>query len=66
MEELPELIESPELAAYIKVPLERLYRMRAAGKAPRGIRVGRRIVYRAADIEAWLESQADDDRSAAS
>jgi predicted DNA-binding transcriptional regulator AlpA len=59
MDQLPELITSEELAAYLGVPLATLFRWRTAGTAPRGIRYGRRVMYRPGDIETWLESRSE-------
>ncbi|MTD17124.1 helix-turn-helix domain-containing protein [Nakamurella sp. YIM 132087] len=43
-----------------RVPAQTLYSLRVYGKGPRGIRVGRHLRYRRADVEAWLDSQDDD------
>jgi excisionase family DNA binding protein len=51
---------SPEqLAEYLDVPKATVYRWRTRGGGPRGIRVGRHVRYRVADVEAWLDSHAD-------
>lgn len=51
---------SPEqLAEYLSVPLATVYRWRAWHVGPHGLRVGRHVRYRVADIDAWLEEQAD-------
>jgi len=48
------------LAAHLGVPQQSIYRWRVEGRGPRGIKVGRHLRYRRADVEAWLESQADE------
>ena len=53
------LLAPPELARQIGVPVKTLYNWRANGKGPRAIRVGKHLRYRAADVDAWLEQQAD-------
>lgn len=55
-----EPLRGPEwLAEYLGVPVQTVYSWRTTGKGPRAIRVGRHLRYRAADVEAWLERQAD-------
>lgn len=44
------------------VPPQTIYRWRTEGKGPRAIKVGRHLRFRRADVEAWLDSQADDER----
>lgn len=39
------------------VPAPTMARWRSEGKGPRFIKVGRRIAYRTADLEAWLDEQ---------
>lgn len=53
------LMTTDELMAELKVPKSTLYAWRATGKGPRGIRVGKHLRYRPADVEEWLERQAD-------
>lgn len=47
-----------QLSRYVKVPVATLYQWRSRGGAPagfpRGIRLGRRLVYRKATVDAWL------------
>lgn len=50
---------SPEgLAEYLGLPLGTIYTWRQRGTGPRGIKVGRHVRYRRADVERWLEEQA--------
>ncbi len=53
------LLTAVAVAEELGVPLQTLYGWRSAGKGPRGIRVGRYLRYRRADVDAWLEKQAD-------
>ncbi|MBN0039477.1 helix-turn-helix domain-containing protein [Cellulosimicrobium cellulans] len=49
-----------EVAGQLGVPVKTIYVWRTRGKGPRGIRVGKHLRYRQSDIDAWLDSQADD------
>ena len=55
------LLSPAELSAYLGIPLATIYRWRSQRNGPSGIRVGRHVRYRVADIEAWLEQQRDRD-----
>lgn len=56
---LPNLMTIQAVAEYLGVPVKTIYNWRAEGKGPRGIRVGRHLRYRLADVEAWLDQLAD-------
>jgi excisionase family DNA binding protein len=47
-----------QLAAYLGVPVNTVYRWRTLGIGPRGFRVGRHTRFRRADVDAWLEQGA--------
>ena len=47
------------LAGELGVPISTIYAWRHRGLGPRGYKVGKYVRYRRADIEAWLELQAD-------
>ena len=51
-----------EFAAELGVPVRTIYGWRSKGIGPRGYRLGKHIRFRREDIEAWLESHADDPR----
>ena len=53
-----QLLSPAEVAAYLGVPIKSVYAWRSAGTGPRGIRVGRHVRFRPADVEAWLDQQA--------
>jgi excisionase family DNA binding protein len=56
----PERLASPqELAIYLGVPVNTIYRWRTRGDGPRGTRVGKHIRFKWADVDRWLEEQAD-------
>ena len=50
-----QLLAPKELADYLGVPLKSVYKWRAERTGPRGLKVGRHVRYRVADVEAWLE-----------
>ena len=52
------LLTTEEVAQYLSVPLSTLYQWRLKKVGPRGIKVGKYIRYRRADIEAWLDTKA--------
>ncbi|MBA3286824.1 MAG: helix-turn-helix domain-containing protein [Acidimicrobiia bacterium] len=51
------LIDSPELAAMLKVPQRTLDTWAYLGKGPAYRKIGRHRRYRLDEVEAWLESQ---------
>ena len=48
-----------EVAAIVRAPLATLRYWRHLGTGPRSFRLGRRVVYRAGDLQAWIDAQAD-------
>ena len=46
------------------VPVRTIYGWRTKGEGPKAYKVGKRVLYRRADVEAWLERQADPGRAA--
>ena len=54
-----------QVADYLQIPRGTLYQWRHRGTGPLGIRVGRFVRYRVADVEAWLEQQAAAERQPA-
>lgn len=48
-----------EVATYLGKTVNALYVMRQRGKGPRSSKVGRTVRYRWADVERWLDQQAD-------
>lgn len=54
------LMSATEVAEFLGISVNTLYQLRYRGDPlPRGYRVGGRIKYRRADVETWLEEQAD-------
>lgn len=58
---LPEsaLITTAELAETLRLSQGRLRNLRCKGRGPRGIKIGKSVRFRMADVQAWLDAQAD-------
>ena len=55
----PEPLMTPQqLAAYIGVPVQTLANWRYRNDGPRWLKVGRHVRYAMADIERWLDQNA--------
>ncbi len=52
-----DLIVTKELAAYLRRPVATVRWWRSKGLGPPGVRLGRGIVYRRADVDAWINEQ---------
>ena len=53
-----ELLTISEVAAIVRAPIATLRYWRHLGTGPRSFRLGRRVVYRVADLRAWIDAQA--------
>ena len=53
------LLSTPQLAAFLGVPVATIYAWRYKGHGPCGIKVGRYTRYRQADVDGWLREQED-------
>lgn len=53
------LFTTAELIEYLSLPRSTLYRLIANGQGPRRLRAGGTNRFRKADVDAWLEAQAD-------
>jgi predicted DNA-binding transcriptional regulator AlpA len=54
-EGLAAFLPQPEASAFLRLSERTLERHRIAGTGPKFVRLGRRIVYRRADLEAWVD-----------
>jgi excisionase family DNA binding protein len=52
------LLSVEEVAEVLGVPVRTLYQWRHKGVGPLGLRVGRHLRYRAADVSAWIDGRA--------
>lgn len=55
----PEYLTTDEVAKLVRAPAESVRFWHHAGRGPRSVKIGRRRLYRRADVEAWLEKQYD-------
>ena len=56
--QLPDLMSAPELAAYLGVPTSTIHFWRGRNQGPPALKVGRRLMFRASDVAAWLGEQS--------
>ena len=52
--ELPLLLSTSELAGYLGIPVSTIHYWRGKGQGPTAVKVGRRLVFSAADVAQWL------------
>ncbi|MGV8850613.1 MAG: helix-turn-helix transcriptional regulator [Propionibacteriaceae bacterium] len=55
-----DLLTITEVAAIVRAPIATLRYWRHLGAGPRRFRIGRRVVYRVSELEAWIDARADD------
>ncbi len=53
----PELLIITEAAELLRAPVATLRYWRHRGTGPRSFRLGRRVLYRRDDLQAWVEEQ---------
>jgi len=58
-----QLITPRQLADYLNVPLSTLYSWRYYDNGPPGLRVGKHLRYRWADVQAWVREQIKQGRA---
>lgn len=56
----PELLNLAEAAALLRAPIATLRYWRHCGTGPRSFRLGRRVLYRRADLHTWIEARRRD------
>ncbi len=49
-----------EVSDYLQIPVATLYAYRSRGGGPKAARIGKHLRYRRADVDAWIDSKADD------
>ena len=55
-----DLLTIREVAAIVRAPIATLRYWRHLGAGPRSFRIGRRVVYRVRDLQAWIDERAED------
>ena len=55
-----DLLYTEEVAALARKPVATIRWLKAMGQGPRCGKLGRRVVYRRADVEAWIASAFED------
>ena len=55
----PELLTITEAADVLRAPVATLRYWRHLGTGPNSFRLGRRVLYRRADLHIWIDAQAD-------
>jgi predicted DNA-binding transcriptional regulator AlpA len=63
MSELPKVITAKAAAHFVGLSESTLAKLRLNGNGPIYCKLGRRVVYRPADLERWLESRTARDTS---
>lgn len=61
-----QLLRADEVADMLGVPVATVRYWRHMGTGPKSAKLGRRIVYREADVQAWVDQQFDDAAASAS
>ena len=51
------LFTMPEVSDLLRTPVDTLRYWRSVGIGPKGFKVGRRVVYAASDVSAWVDAQ---------
>ena len=57
------LLNAADAAKMLNLSTSTLAKMRLSGNSPRYIKLGRRVAYRQADLEVWIEAQAHNSTS---
>ena len=60
----PDLLTITEAAELLRAPVATLRYWRHLGTGPHSFRLGRRVLYRRADLHAWIDTQHRQDSAA--
>lgn len=58
----PEWLSPEGLATWLELPVSTIYEWRYKRVGPPGVKVGRHVRFRRADVERWLAERAEQDR----
>jgi len=62
---LEPMLTTSELAEYLGVHVQAIYDLRADGRGPTGVRVGRELRFPVSDVRGWLDRLHEPDQAAA-
>lgn len=48
-----------QLSTYLSVPVATIYDWRVDGRGPRGVRVGRRVMFLISDVDEWVRARRE-------
>lgn len=54
---IPEILDTPEAASFVKLSAVTMERLRVKGDGPPYCKLGKAVRYRRIDLEAWLASR---------
>jgi excisionase family DNA binding protein len=60
-----EILSAQELANYLQVPMATVYKWRSLGLGPQGLKAGRHLRFRKAEVDRWLLARQEESREAA-
>lgn len=58
---MSELMTLEQFAAVMNVSVNTVRYWRSIGYGPKSARIGRRVVYRRVDVDAWVDAHFDED-----
>ena len=58
--DIESVLSISDLAARLGVPIQTIYDLRHHGRGPYGFRIGRKLKFRASEVEAWLRRPEED------
>lgn len=54
---MEELLTTEEVAGLLRTPVATIRYWRHLGTGPQGIKMGRRVLYREADVRRWIDAK---------